>query len=73
MSVDCPTCGDEMVPKGTSGRDALGRLQEVSWDKCPECETIVTDTGDVITKMDQIHDQAWKEYAAEKGDWSVIP
>ncbi len=62
-----------MNHNGTSGHDALGRLQEVSWCECPNCETIVGDTGDVMTKMEQLHGKAWAEYANSEDDWSLIP
>lgn len=73
MSRTCPTCGDDMEREG--GRGDVNRAESVTvtWDRCPSCETIVLEDGDVRTRRDQIHATAWIEYAEATGDYSVLP
>ena len=46
---ECPECGAEMESDGVTGNDHKGRSVGVSWDECPECETVIDDMGNTIT------------------------
>lgn len=75
MPKECPTCGREMENTGFSGdvrhRGEIVGLDIENWT-CPNCETIVDDMGNVVTKRDQQHWEAWQRYAAHQNDFSII-
>jgi len=53
--TDCPNCNTEMESHGISGDYRTSRgIQgiDISWDRCPECQTIIDDRGNVRNKHD---------------------
>lgn len=49
---DCPECGAELERRSAGGRGRGGLPQSVTWKVCPDCRTVVTEAGNVMTPTD---------------------